>query len=414
MQVDSKPEELDSIDREVVRLKIEQEALKKESDAGSKARLKNLEKELTALEKQSADLTARWQAEKSKLSDAQKLKTELEQARTELANAQRRGEFQKAGELAYGQNPRAGEEAQRDRGERRQGRDGRGGGHRRSRRAGRLALDRRAGRPHARRREGKAAAHGGGAFQARDRPGRSRAGGLDCGAPRARRLAGPASADRLVHVPRADRRRQDRAHQGARRIPVRRRDRADPHRHVGVHGEALGRAADRRASRLRRLRGGRRAHRSGAAAALSGDPVRRDREGAPGRVQRAAAGARRRAADRRAGPHGRLPQHADRDDLEPRFAVPRRPAGRRRYRGGARACDGGGAFGVPAGVPEPRRRDHPVPSPQARADEPHRRHPVQAALEAAGGSQDRDQARSGGTRLARRQGLRPGLWGASA
>src|SRR5205823_5462098 len=69
MQVDSKPEELDSIDREVVRLRIEQEALKKETDAGSKSRLKTLEKELAALEKQSADLTARWQAEKSKLSD---------------------------------------------------------------------------------------------------------------------------------------------------------------------------------------------------------------------------------------------------------------------------------------------------------------------------------------------------------
>ena len=105
MQVDSKPEELDSIDREIVRLKIEQEALKKESDPGSKERLKNLEKELAALEKQSADLTARWQAEKSKLSDAQKLKTELEQARTEFANAQRRGENQKAGELGYGKIP---------------------------------------------------------------------------------------------------------------------------------------------------------------------------------------------------------------------------------------------------------------------------------------------------------------------
>ena len=379
MQVDSKPEELDTIDREIVRLKIEQEALKKESDAGSKARLKNLEKELTALEKQSADLTARWQAEKSKLSDAQKLKTELEQARTELANAQRRGEFQKAGELAYGQIPELEKKLNAIEGERRHRRDGRRGGHRRPHRAGRLALDRRAGRPHARRREGKAAAHGGGAFQARDRPGRSRAGGLDCGAPRARRPAGPASADRLVHVPRADRRRQDRAHQGACRIPVRRRDRAHPHRHVGIHGEAFGRAADRRASRIRRIRRGRGADRSGAAAALSGDPVRRDREGAPGRVQRAAAGARRRAADRRAGTHGRLPQHADRDDLEPRFAVSRRSAGRRRYRGGARACDGGGAFGVPAGIPEPGRRDHPVPSPQARADEPHRRHPVPAA-----------------------------------
>jgi ATP-dependent Clp protease ATP-binding subunit ClpB len=105
MQVDSKPEELDSIDREIVRLKIEQEALKKEKDAGSKDRLKRLEAELKALEKQSADITSRWKAEKEKLSDAQKLKTELDQLRGELANAQRRGEFQRAGELAYGRIP---------------------------------------------------------------------------------------------------------------------------------------------------------------------------------------------------------------------------------------------------------------------------------------------------------------------
>jgi ATP-dependent Clp protease ATP-binding subunit ClpB len=105
MQVDSKPEELDSIDREIVRLKIEQEALKKESDSGSKDRLKRLEAELKTLEKQSADITTRWKAEKEKLSDAQKLKTELDQLRAELANAQRRGEYQRAGELAYGRIP---------------------------------------------------------------------------------------------------------------------------------------------------------------------------------------------------------------------------------------------------------------------------------------------------------------------
>jgi ATP-dependent Clp protease ATP-binding subunit ClpB len=105
MQVDSKPEELDSIDREIVRLKIEQEALKKESDPGSKDRLKRLSSELTALEKQSADLTARWKSEKDKLSEAQQLKTELDQLRAELANAQRRGEYQRAGELAYGRIP---------------------------------------------------------------------------------------------------------------------------------------------------------------------------------------------------------------------------------------------------------------------------------------------------------------------
>ena len=105
MQVDSKPDELDSIDREIVRLKIEQEALKKESDPGSKERLKKLEGELVSLEKQSADLTARWKSEKDKLSNAQKLKTELDALRVELANAQRNGEYQRAGELAYGRIP---------------------------------------------------------------------------------------------------------------------------------------------------------------------------------------------------------------------------------------------------------------------------------------------------------------------
>jgi ATP-dependent Clp protease ATP-binding subunit ClpB len=105
MQVDSKPEELDTIDREVVRLKIEQEALKRERDPGSRERLKVLETELKNLEQRSLALTSRWKTEKDKLSDAQKLKTELEQLRVELANAQRRGEYQRAGELAYGRIP---------------------------------------------------------------------------------------------------------------------------------------------------------------------------------------------------------------------------------------------------------------------------------------------------------------------
>jgi ATP-dependent Clp protease ATP-binding subunit ClpB len=105
MQVDSKPEELDNIDREIVRLRIEQEALKKEKDPGSRERLKTLEKELKDLEKRSADITSRWKSEKEKLGEAQKLKAELDQLRTELANAQRKGEYQRAGELAYGRIP---------------------------------------------------------------------------------------------------------------------------------------------------------------------------------------------------------------------------------------------------------------------------------------------------------------------
>jgi ATP-dependent Clp protease ATP-binding subunit ClpB len=105
MQIDSKPEELDSLDREIIRLRIEQEALKKESDFGSKTRLQALEKELVDLEERAAALTARWSAEKAKLSNAQKLKSELDALRIELANAQRRGEYQRAGELAYGRIP---------------------------------------------------------------------------------------------------------------------------------------------------------------------------------------------------------------------------------------------------------------------------------------------------------------------
>src|SRR5579883_2294391 len=105
MQVDSKPEELDTIDREIVRLRIEQEALKKETDSASRERLRKLEGELAEAEEKSAALTARWKAEKDKLGTAQKLKEQLESARNELTQAQRRGEYQRAGELAYGVIP---------------------------------------------------------------------------------------------------------------------------------------------------------------------------------------------------------------------------------------------------------------------------------------------------------------------
>ena len=105
MQVDSKPEALDELDRRIIQLKIEREALQKESDPGSRERLQRLEKELSDLEQQSAELTARWRAEKDKLASAQKLKEELERARYELEQAQRRGDWAKAGELAYGRIP---------------------------------------------------------------------------------------------------------------------------------------------------------------------------------------------------------------------------------------------------------------------------------------------------------------------
>ncbi|MCJ2073764.1 ATP-dependent chaperone ClpB [Methylobacterium sp. J-030] len=105
MQVDSKPEELDNIDREIVRLKIEAEALKKESDSASRDRLVRLEKELGDLEERSAAITARWKAEKDKLGTAAGLKKKLDEARNDLAAAQRQGQYQRAGELAYGVIP---------------------------------------------------------------------------------------------------------------------------------------------------------------------------------------------------------------------------------------------------------------------------------------------------------------------
>lgn len=101
MQIDSKPEELDEYDRRIIQLKIEQEALKKESDPASKDRLQKIESELSELEEKSSALTTRWRAEKDKLGSAQKVKEQLEAFRNELTQSQRRGEYQRAGELTY-------------------------------------------------------------------------------------------------------------------------------------------------------------------------------------------------------------------------------------------------------------------------------------------------------------------------
>ena len=102
MQVDSKPEELDELDRRLIQLKIEREALKKESDPASKDRLNRIQKDIAELEEKSDALTRRWKDEKDKLSSAQKIKEELEARRIELDQAQRKGDLQRAGELAYG------------------------------------------------------------------------------------------------------------------------------------------------------------------------------------------------------------------------------------------------------------------------------------------------------------------------
>ncbi len=101
MEAESKPEEIDELDRRIIQLKIERGALEKEHDDASRERLEKLVEELTDLEKESAELTAQWKAEKDKLASAQKLKEQLDQARVELEQVQRRGDYTRAGELTY-------------------------------------------------------------------------------------------------------------------------------------------------------------------------------------------------------------------------------------------------------------------------------------------------------------------------
>ena len=105
MEVDSKPEELDQLDRQILQMQIEAEALKKEDDKGSKDRLEKLELELAGLQEKSAELTAKWQSERDKLESARDLKEQLDRARIELETAKRQGNLQRAGELSYGVIP---------------------------------------------------------------------------------------------------------------------------------------------------------------------------------------------------------------------------------------------------------------------------------------------------------------------
>ena len=316
-------------------------------------------------------MKARWENEKGAIARVRELKERREELNAELERAQRQGQLERAAEIRYGELVALEKELEAEQREARRDPEGglaaHGGGHRRGDRRDRLEVDRDPGLEDARGRAGEAPP----AWRSELR---QRVVGQDealaavvgRGAPRARRAPGPEPPDRLVHLPRPDRRRQDRARAGARGVPVRRRARDGAHRHERVRRAALGGAADRRAAGLRRLRGGRRAHRGGAAAALQRGALRRDREGAPRRVQRPPADPRRRPAHRRPGPHGRLPQHRPDHDLEHRQPV-HRGARRGPARGAAAARRRGAARALQARVPEPDRRDDRVPPARPRA-----------------------------------------------
>ena len=105
MEVESKPEEIENLDRRIIQLKIEREALRRESDQASRDRLTTLEEDLAKLEQQSAELTTRWTAEKDKIAGESRIKEQLDAARIELEQAQRAGNLARAGELSYGVIP---------------------------------------------------------------------------------------------------------------------------------------------------------------------------------------------------------------------------------------------------------------------------------------------------------------------
>ena len=275
MEIDSKPEALDRLDRRIIQLKIEQMALKKEHDEATKKRLAALEETLAALEKESADLEEIWKAEKATLQGGAAIKEELEKVKLDMEAARRRGDLGKVAELQYGKIPEL--EKRLAEAQAAESKDTQLVRNKVTEEEIAEVVSKWTGIPvvqDARGREGKAAAHGRGAGQARGRPGRGRAHRLERHPPLARRTGRSAPPERFVPVPRAHRRRQDRAVQGAGRIPVRYRRRDGAHRHVRVHGEALGRAPDRRAARLRRLRRGRLPDRGGAPPALCRDPAR--------------------------------------------------------------------------------------------------------------------------------------------
>jgi ATP-dependent Clp protease ATP-binding subunit ClpB len=278
MEIDSKPEVMDKLDRRLIQLKIESEAVKKEKDEASQKRLVLIKDEIDKLEREYANLDEIWRAEKAQVQGSAHIKEEIDRIRGQMAELQRKGAFDKLAELQYGQLPKLEAQLKQARKSRRwrHGEEqaaAHASRHRRNRRS-RLARHRHPGQQDDAGRAREAAENGRQAAWPRGRPGRGRAAGVRCHPPLARRAVGRKPALRLLPLPRPHRRRQDRAVQGAGRIPVRCRGSPDPHRHERVHGEALRRPPDRRAAGLCRLRGGWPPDRTGAAQALQRDPLR--------------------------------------------------------------------------------------------------------------------------------------------
>ncbi len=210
-EIDSMPAELDELTRRVMRLEIEEAALAKEDDQASKERLEELRKELADLRAEADAMRAQWEAERAALRRVQALREEIEQVRQETEQAERDYDLNRAAELRHGKLPgaRAAAAGRGGAARREAGRPAAAarGGDRGGDRLDRVALDGHPGEPADGRRTGQAAATRRDPARARRRPGRSGAAGRRRDHPRPLGDQGPAPPDRIVHLPRAHRRR---------------------------------------------------------------------------------------------------------------------------------------------------------------------------------------------------------------
>ena len=404
MEIDSRPVEIDEVERLVRRLEIEEMALAKEEDAASKDRLEKLRAELADYKEKLAELTTRWQNEKSAIDVVRELKEQLDTLRGEADRAERDGDLAKAAELRYGRIPEVEKklDAALPQAEAREdvmlkeevGPDD-------------IAdvVSAWTGIPAGRMLEGETAK----LLRMEDELGkrvvgqtkavqavsdavrRSRAGVADPNRPTGSFMfLGPTGVGKTELAKALAEFLFDDEHAMVRIDMSEYGEKHSVARLVGAPPGYIG--YDQGGQLTEAVR----------TAAVHGDPVRRDREGAPGRVRRAAAGARRGSADRRPGPHGRLPQHDPDPDVQP---------GRRRHRG---AGDGRGALGVQARVHQPpRRRDH-LRRAQPRRAGGDRRHPAGAAGEAAGAAPAHPRGVAARQEVAGRARVRPALRRASA
>ena len=262
-EIDSMPAELDAIERRVMQLEIEKEALKKEKDEASKKRLAAIDKEIAGLSEERTALRTHWENEKKAIAQIRQTKEAIERAEVEEQEAQRKGDLTKVAEIRYGrlrelqarleEANKALAEIQKDRALLKEEVGARG------HRGGRGGVDGDTCVTDARGRAREAQAHGRAPAGAGRWAGRGHRSGIGGGEEGEGGVERPEEADRIVHIPRADRRGQDGTRQGACAVSLRRRGRDGADRHERVHGAVRGVAPRRRAAGICRLRRGREA-----------------------------------------------------------------------------------------------------------------------------------------------------------